>query len=482
VGITALAKTANLEFHGQQYRVQVAVPHKLREIIGKSKLVAPLHTASLKDADRLKHHHLGRFKQMIDDARRAYKEEDPIRREALSLRISILLNEKVVPLEHDLTLADGDILPAGTMVERNDELEYARERAESIERLDGFAEAQRFIEYATGSQTPLFEHLEASASDKGLVATSAEDLKRVTGWLAAWLKSEGKVETIQAVSRKDAGLFIRNVLEQGRSRNKANAYLSFLKNYWAWLSQKGHIECENPWVGQEIGFGGVGRKQAEKATPKRPFTDEEIVRLLSAPAPSDLGFAMRIAALSGMRIEEICQLRLSDCTNGLFNIRFGKTDNAVRIFPIHSMLVPFVNERLEDGEASDFLIKGLRERTASNDSRSDPLGKAFMRFRRKLGIGSAKGSNRERSEVEFHSFRRWFIRVVRDAINDRALGFSFHTLQEVVGHSTVAISRSEQQTQDYSGQSPMSAKQAVIEVVRLPEGIPPLASIINQGS
>ena len=59
-----------LEFHGAQWRVQVKVPIPLRRLLGKSKLVEPLHTASLALANKRRWPIVHKFRRMIEDAER----------------------------------------------------------------------------------------------------------------------------------------------------------------------------------------------------------------------------------------------------------------------------------------------------------------------------------------------------------------------------------------------------------------------------
>ena len=54
-----------LEWIGRQWRVQISVPAKLRPIIGKARLVVPLHTDSLAIANRDKHKHVHALKERL---------------------------------------------------------------------------------------------------------------------------------------------------------------------------------------------------------------------------------------------------------------------------------------------------------------------------------------------------------------------------------------------------------------------------------
>lgn len=51
-----------LQKHGNQWRVVLKVPERLRSAIGKAHLVHPLHTDSLIIANRDKYQHVARFR------------------------------------------------------------------------------------------------------------------------------------------------------------------------------------------------------------------------------------------------------------------------------------------------------------------------------------------------------------------------------------------------------------------------------------
>ena len=59
---TSTSGASYLAWHGQQWRVQVAVPARLRSIIEAAVLFHPLHTDSLAIANRVKHRHIAALK------------------------------------------------------------------------------------------------------------------------------------------------------------------------------------------------------------------------------------------------------------------------------------------------------------------------------------------------------------------------------------------------------------------------------------
>ena len=168
---------------------------------------------------------------------------------------------------------------------------------------------------------------------------------------------------------------------------------------------------------------------------------------------------MRVAALSGMRIEEICRLTVEDCRGGNFTIREGKTAAASRTFPIHSALVPLVERRCEGKADDERLFSDVRGRGVSL---SDPLSKQFGRFIRAVGAADIREGHR-RSKVNFHSFRRRFVQnAIRAEIPQ-------HVVSWVVGH---AEGRDGITLGVYNRGGPSEAQmRSCVEAVRLPEGV-----------
>lgn len=160
---------------------------------------------------------------------------------------------------------------------------------------------------------------------------------------------------------------------------------------------------------------------------KRAFTNDELLKLLSGDAPGILLDLMVVAALTGARIDAICSLRFRDCGDGTFTFKRQKREPRGRDVPIHTELKAIVKRRTSSKETNAFLFHELPEATTTR-SRSASASQAFTRYRRKVGVGASEG---EASEVDFHSFRRWFTTKaeqagqppwVIDYVTDQALG------------------------------------------------------------
>lgn len=436
------ASTRYLEWHGQQWRVRVKVPAKIRHLVGKGKLVYPLHTADLKVANQRKWPHVAQLKARIEAYLKAAGHADEYERQALILRLS---------RGDDDTAYEIDTI------------------AEQIERRHGTAKARAFAGLATGKITPLDHLAETFVSHQGYRQKSGEDFRRALGWLREWLRANDHPLAIEQVSRTAVSKFITESLVVGRSVSKAQAYLGFLRQYWKWLIEKGHLQTEdNPWVGQSLPLRPRGRRKAEHDGGKRPFTDDEVSRLLGGDGGTLINDLMRVAALSGMRLEEICQLLVSDCADSTFNVWAGKTSNARRGVPIHSGLAEIIARRTEGKSGDAFLFDELPPTPPSRETRSDPAAKRFTRYRRSVGVDE-RPNDKAKSNVDFHSFRRWFVRKVRDARIGGATGYDEWTLAWVIGHSDNDRIRSLDLSQHgYAGQDPVKAKRALVESVILP--------------
>jgi len=264
---------------------------------------------------------------------------------------------------------------------------------------------------------------------------------------------------VEAISRKIAGRFIAglpSVSASGKAggslANKTiNKYISALSSYWRWLKVRGHVD-ENIWTEQSL--PKVSPKAGEEA---RAFTDKEVKLLLSGSPNPALGAIMRIGALTGARIDAIVSLSVEDCHNGLFRFKPQKKEKGPRYVPIHSALVPLTAELTQGKSLSDPLFPEYPEPKAdSQRERSMPVVKAFVRYRKKVGVDETRPGQR-RSLVTFHSFRRWFITKAEQAGQDP------HIIAAVVGHKREGITLGL-----YSAGPSQDQFRACVEAVRLP--------------
>jgi len=347
-------------------------------------------------------------------------------------------------------------------------------RAEQLAQSKGLQAATAFADTAFGRTTPLTDHLEDFIGDKSYRPKSVLDLRRVIKWLTDWLSQKQQPLTLEAITQPVAGDFMRyRVVTRQLDRKNAGKYISFLRTYWGWMEEQGHRpRNSSPWLGRLPEAKAPARGTIlEPDSGKRPFTDDEMRQLLGGNPKPHIADLIRIAALSGMRLEEVYLLRVRDTADGNFSVLTGKTANAIRKVPIHSALRPIIDRLCKDKQPTDYLLDPEAEMVAHTEIRSQAASKAFGHYRMGLGIDE-RPNGILKSNVEFHSFRRWFTKQVRDALLTGATGFAEQTLVEVVGHSTKGQGNHLTMVH-YPGPSPEAAKRALVEAVKLPLPVAP---------
>lgn len=450
-----------LEWHGQQWRVQVKVPEKARPILGKSRLVQPLHTDSLANANRLKHRVVAELKEQIARAelearRRSRQETDQLTEEAFSWKADLdAENERPDEL-------DSDGAPRGGIVSG---LIY--DRAREIERTEGVERASYFNSVALGLQTPVTSLVETWLAERAdMKPRQRIDYRRAVSKLVAWLAETKLPGSLEAADRKVAGRYVSEAMvANGVHWKTANKDISALSQYWKWLIKKGHCEV-NIWSGQslpKIKAKGEGQK------PKRPFTDDEVFTLLHGIVDPLVLDAATVAALSGMRTEEIARMKVSDCTAGVFRVTDAKTQAGIRDVPIHPDLRKLVARRTKHKTPEAYLFGELSDPPpGSATERGQGITKRFVTIRRRLGVDE-RVAGRRQSRVDFHSFRRWFIRKAIDALHRGATGYDQWTIADVVGHDRETTAAGLGMTMGrYPGAVPKEERRACVAAVRLP--------------
>lgn len=276
-----------LELHGNQYRVKVKVPDAVRSVIGKAHLKVPLHTDSLAKANMLKWPALAQLRAEIEAARRTVQAKaaggDLIVIEAMEWREAIALGDE----------AAADIL--------------LPERAEEIERRHGTEAAVSFVKVATGRATPIATLEPAWLAEANYAGRTETARKQAVRKLLEWCRASSISETVEAVDRKTAGRFISEAfIAKGADPATANKLITGLSAFWKWMERRGHATAGNPWERQSLQLRKVRTGDGEEA--KRPFSDKEVAAIL-AGAGGVLGDLCRLAALSGMRLGELAELR-----------------------------------------------------------------------------------------------------------------------------------------------------------------------------
>jgi integrase len=199
----------------------------------------------------------------------------------------------------------------------------------------------------------------------------------------------------------------------------------FVRQYWKYLQDIGAVpdETRNPF--SELSHASKTKIKGIKRT---SFTTKEI-NLLGKTAKEQgddqLANLVLLAAYTGARIEELCQLKVTSVLRvdgvSCFSIEDAKTEAGNRLVPIHPKLLVLVR-RLCKASTDSYLIAGLTE-TKYGD-RSNAIGKRFGRLKTGLGFGEEK---------VFHSIRKTVTTLLENA------GVPEGVAADIVGHEKTTM-------------------------------------------
>lgn len=245
--------------------------------------------------------------------------------------------------------------------------------------------------------------------------------------VAEFLDTIGKLNPLYGRSASAKELSLAELLDRypgppHLSSRTLNRHASTLIGLFDWASRRGMFEGENP-------ASGHHRKEGDGW---RPFTVDELNALFSGPlfdvprvgrvkpqkhdARTALRWVVPIALFSGLRLDEICGLRVEDVRREdgvlFFDVkphdgRRVKTKAAVRRVPVHSALVKIgFADYLKHVAKEEFLFPGLKP-GGPDAKRSWYCGKRFTEYRRAVGIDAP--------DVVFHSLRKNVVEALERA-------------------------------------------------------------------
>ena len=210
-----------------------------------------------------------------------------------------------------------------------------------------------------------------------------------------------------------------------------NKNMRFLSTMFIWAEREGHIES-NPARGLSI---SMKRKASSE---RKAYDISTLSHMLShLPNSSDQPehyWIPIVGYFTGMRVEEICQLRVEDiividgitCFSITPDAGLLKTVNAERLVPMHPELdrlgfMEFVKARLD--LRAHHLWPNLKKNRYGKFS--SQFTKWFGRFKRAVGISDRL--------LTFHSLRHTFVIELKQA------GVSEHMIAQLIGHSINSI-------------------------------------------
>lgn len=173
-----------------------------------------------------------------------------------------------------------------------------------------------------------------------------------------------------------------------------NRYVSALNQLWEWASNRGEANGQNP-------FTGFSERTRRNRQAHPPWSIDAIRAYFASVTdkgtrgnPNPFHWLPRIALLTGMRLEEICSLDVSDIKSAegvtYFDIVRGKTESAERVVPVHSSL----NQLLMLAPEHGYLFPTLRP-GGPDQKRSWNIGRRVNRLFRQFD-----------GATDFHALRK----------------------------------------------------------------------------
>ncbi len=215
-------------------------------------------------------------------------------------------------------------------------------------------------------------------------------------------------------------------------------------SFWRYLKRSGTIGIESP--DPFDGSFTLARDTAKRVTVNRkPFTADELSRVYQiavTKGDDSLAKVIALGAFTGARIEEICSLKLTNCTGGMFNIVDSKTEAGIRQVPIHPALTSLV-EKMAKESKDDYLVPS--KAAGKYGVRSDPYSKRFGRMKDAMGFSAGH---------VFHSIRKTVATLLEQADVKESIS------ADILGHEKKTMTYGL-----YSGGSSMAQKRQAMALV-----------------
>ncbi|MFG6666609.1 tyrosine-type recombinase/integrase [Halomonas sp. HNIBRBA4712] len=476
----------NLVLKGSTWHVRLELPADVRHAFGnRSKLTKSLKTGNKAEAHIRKLRILAEWKSVISKARNGISDNDfenelhlqKQASEALagffeSTLLKHIRQEKIFTKENALSFIK--IFHSDIPVIFKNDPEQAR-----LWKLKFYEMGSRFYEYQTEKNTDLVaDFLKATeefliiknkffSKQAGFSETQAEQITNVFTTPSSYspkspftpqrLEAFAKHQVeIKGLAQKTVDAFVsklkvlKNYLESDSLELSFESYQQFLDSLnVSTKTKKNHIHAgssfhkwsskydsdyksrydtrDNPFLGHEL---PNDKKKGKKKEEKRlAFKAEEVKKLYEfaiSKRKHQVAYAVKIAGLTGCRIEEVCRLTKNHIVaeNGIQSlyIEEGKTDASIRKIPLHSSLKPLIDQLVKNADADGFLIH-----TSGGNKygiRSDSISKAFGRIKKELGYDA---------RYVFHSIRKTVITSLQH--NDvKPL-----VIASIVGHETGTV-------------------------------------------
>lgn len=410
---------------GKGYALRMATPEVLigfmnpwtRKPFGKE-IKLGLKTRSYFEAIRQRDIKIGQIRQLEEQARDALKQKRYGRIIDLSPEMAEVWREQIeatdTPWEIEMIL--------------DDELERAEKAGKGNEAL-------RFAQIVYDGAVPLERALEQYLQERSdgnpygydpLAKTTAQNVRSSMKHLIEFLGGESP--TLQDVTPEKAFQFRTEYLPltaKVKSQTVAK-HITLLRGLWTWaISDKKYLKSKrrksisNPWVVEHRGTPKKRAKRSNLEEVRTAFSAVQVEKLLGGFAEwgSRQGDLMRLALVTGCRVDELGSLLLQDVMSGGggFFVRYGKTENAKRFVPVVDDAQRLLGRRVEKAIELQTAVPVEKRRLfpewplKPSTNKVNAVSQWFTRYRREILGKETDG------RLAMHSFRHTWRTTARRA-------------------------------------------------------------------
>lgn len=414
----------------RKYHARLRIPKEVQRVFGQLEFRKSLGTESLTEAERLLHPIVGEWKRAVALARAGKATE------ALKVIDGLDGGKQAQTLS--------DLRKEYNRLRQRDDFDadlYDGVVADLIKDMtDGEDQAREAYLTVVGARTPIMEYVDSWLSEKKIKQKTKDDYLTI---ITALTK---KYKTIEGIKRRDAGVYISE-LNGAVGTARVRFIVGTISGFWKWLIGKGFVDQElaNPWDNQPL--------PKKETAPRQHFSYEDlesIFREFQGRKRTDMLNVCRIGLMTGMRRDEICNIKKEHVKSEYIEIPDSKTSSGIRLVPIHRELKPIVQHLMESSKG-EYLIAGLSTKNKYG-SRSYSIGKRINRVLDDLGFKSRM--------KKAHTFRAVLLREFK------AAGVPEHIAQETCGHKVHSLTY-----MTYAGILDIAVQAEAMNKVKYPESV-----------
>ena len=401
-----------------RYWVRVRVPDKVRDIIGSVELCLNLYTSDLQEANVLKHGAVSKLKKRIESARKIKDNQGPeTTKEELLKQYAQAIRDEYETGNYDTSNGPDaiDLLEPKLYElygkEKTNQILHSHDPQWSGEILDeathdSVLEAVRIADL---TKNPLSVVSKRFLEEESKVLKPAT-LRRKKRNIYKFIQWIGDIE-IDQVKKSVAGEYITRVIDkENPAYDTIRNVVADLSSLFTWAESRLDIE-RHPFLRHKIPQLKRGKQK------RKPWSNDNIQEFINHEkvGPKET-LATSIALYTGMRLEEICQLKQKDVFDDCFHIYNGKTKSASRVIPVHTILQSYLSNL--GNEPEEYIIKGLVP-GGYDKKRSWNFQKKLGRLRKKIDLPEG---------CVFHTLRNNF------ATNLENNGVPRNHISQLMGH------------------------------------------------